>query len=211
MRLRTPTTAFFFVVVITLLSGPLVSGLEECKGVTTSEFIPCNIFLPSPNGCSSVTVSFYQDASFLDQRGMGTYTPFLCNATFNYSDAGTYVFNYSSGDTGSIIVEEDSMLNIFNLMVYAAMTGLGLIFVLFMHIFKEDAGTPVVYGALGSAVFAIVGAMLLSGFQLVRNVTFFFDINYYLVGLAFILSLYSGVVAYNFWKPYKSRDVGPYG
>ena len=177
--------------------------------MTTSD-IPCTIFLPVSTSCSGVSVSFYLENNFLETREMGEYTPFYCNTTFEYTELGTYVFNYSTLDTGSIILEEDIMLDIFHLAVYGLMGGLGLIFMLFMHLFKDDSGSSIIYGIMASALFAIIGAMLVSGFELIKGVTFFFDINYYLIALAFILTLYNATVSMNLWKIRDKPEVSPY-
>ena len=80
---------------------------EECKGTMTSTEIPCTLFLPYTDTCTDLYVSIYNTTSIIYETQMEEYTPFLCNATFNISEVGSYVFNYSTGDSGSIIVEND--------------------------------------------------------------------------------------------------------
>lgn len=194
---------------IFLLSCTFIYGLEECKGTMVQEEVPCLLFLPSLEDCTTLSISVYIEDTYLYTQSMNQYNEFTCNATFNQTNLGTYTGNYTTGDSFSIIMEEDNMLDIFHLMVYGCFTTVALIMMLFMHLFKEDTGTSVIYGAISSACFAIQIAMLSGGFELINGVTFFFDIKYYIIALFASLSLYTGIVSYNLWridKPKKQVD-----
>lgn len=103
MKLLTIILTFLFL-------APLVFALDECKGKVDPGDVPCLIFLPTPTSCGSVSVDVYEDNNFLDTKVMHQYTGFYCNATFNYSTPGTYTFEYSTGDTGSLTVEVNKMI-----------------------------------------------------------------------------------------------------
>jgi len=194
-----------------------VYSLENCGGeVILNTDIPCYILLPSSKDCTNLGVSVYHDSStLLFETTLCQYSPTQCNFTFNGTldnenniALGTYTWNYSTGDTGKINVEEDNMLNIFHLLVYGFLFVTGLILILFMHLFQEDYGTSLVYGSIASALYVIMLVMLASGFDFIRNVTFIVDINYYLMALFGVMSLYTGTVSYNFWKLEKKRNYG---
>ena len=187
-----------YIIMIIILST-ITLALDECKGTMVQNEIPCLLLLNS-NDCSNMYINVYKESTFIYSQQMITYNPFMCNATFNQLDIGTYSGNYSSGDTFTIIIEEDNMISFFYLSVYGCFTLIGIIFMLFMHLFKEDRGTSVVYGTLSSAIFFIMMAMLISGFQLIKDVTFFFDINYYIIALFASIGLYTSIVSYNLWK-----------
>ena len=109
---------------------PLVYALDECKGTILINEIPCLVLLPYTNDCTTIAIKFYNNGStLLDDRLMSQYSPFSCNQTFNYTSFGTYTFNYSTGDTGSIVVEEDEFqqyyLYLAVLMVFFILVGVG--------------------------------------------------------------------------------------
>lgn len=124
---------------LTFLILPLIlytaSAIEECKGTITQDESPCLVLLPkllnSNLVCENESITIFFNAStILYSQQMDTYTPFLCNATFNSTILGTHSFNYSTGDSGSIIVEkgEDNMIAIILSMglLIAFFVGLGL-------------------------------------------------------------------------------------
>ena len=121
-------TIIYVFISIVLIS--IVSALDECKGTIFDTDVPCLIFLPYNNDCTSVEMYVYSNGStLLDFRYMYQYNPFTCNTTFNYSTYGTYTFNYSTGDTGSITVEEDVnnryYLYVVALIAFLSLLGLG--------------------------------------------------------------------------------------
>jgi len=97
--------------VLIVLLVPTVIALDNCKGTMYESDIPCLLLLPvnqSVTACNTLTTSFYNNGSTLIYtQTMAVYSPFKCNNTFNHSSFGTYTFQYGTGDTGSITVEED--------------------------------------------------------------------------------------------------------
>jgi len=117
-------------IVSLILSISLVYSLDECKGTMLTNEIPCLVLLPYTDDCTTVGIRFYRNGStLLGDRLMAQYSPFACNQTFNYTSFGTYTFNYSSGDSGSIVIEEDEnqelYLYLFAFFVYFVLVGIG--------------------------------------------------------------------------------------
>lgn len=194
------------IIFIVLILLPIVTALDECKGTITTEESPCIIIIPFEN-CSQIEIAFYNNEStFLDQRVMTEYSPFTCQATFNYSTPQTYTFNYTTGDSGSIIVEEEEMLRFFNLGVYALFLIAVFVLTLFMHKYKDEGGTAIVYGTFAAAISLIMVGMIASGFELVRNVIFFFDVDYYFMLLMLSWAVYTIAVSVNMYKSIKREQ-----
>lgn len=83
----------------------LVYAAEDCEGKTYVEDIPCLILLPYSGECSGVTVSVNDENTTLYTQTMENYSINKCNATFNQTALGTYALSYSTGDTGTIVVD----------------------------------------------------------------------------------------------------------
>ena len=207
-----------YLLIFLILLTPIYA-LINCDGeVIKDTDVPCLILLPYTEACTSLfTDIYYNGSTFIYSTQMSQYSPTQCSIIFNASLSstgtiviGTYSFNFSTGDTGKINVEEDSMLSIFNLMVYGFLFSICMVLILFMHLFREEQGTSMVYGTIACALFTIMSAMLLSGFEFIRDVTFFFDINYYLVALFISMALYTGMVSFNLWKMDKKENESGY-
>jgi hypothetical protein len=195
---------------IFFLSFSFASSLEECPGETISpEDIPCLILYPLPGNCVSESINVFNATDLLYTQQLENYPGSQCKATFNVSQIGTYAFNFTTGDTGSIVVEENNMIDLFHVSVYAVFGVLGIIFMFMMHLFKED-NTTMVYGALSSVSWLLLAVINLSGFHLIRNVSFIVDVNFYITGLCAILALYTFTGAYFFYKENYKPKMDPY-
>ena len=199
-----PLLFFFFI--------SFASSLEECPGETvTADDVPCLVLLPYDGNCAEENVSVFNSSDLLYKIPLTNYTGSQCYFSFNQSQTNqTYAFLYSTKDTGNILVEVNDMIDIFHVMVYAALGLLGLAFMVFMHIFQED-DTSIVYGFLSGAVWIVMAVINISGFHLIRGVTFIVDVNYYITAIAVILTIYTGAASYFFYKNnYKPKE-NPYG
>lgn len=91
----------------------ITSAQEECNRESTPADIPCTIMSSWTYGqeCSTYEVKVYNETpSLLDTRSMDNYSATgRCNITFNYSKRGSYLLNFSSGESATIIVEADDM------------------------------------------------------------------------------------------------------
>lgn len=194
---------------IIFLILPLTSlGYEECKGTMDSDEIPCLLLLTTTDDCSTTYVTIYRNGSTeLDTKQMFQYSPIDCNATFNYSTPlGTYTGNYSNGDSFSIIVEDGNM-NFFMLLVYLVFTLIAIIFIVFMHLFKESTASAVVYGWMSTAISSILAAIVLSPeYEVIHGVVLLIDVDVYLAIFSFTLALYTAIASVNIRKSFKSQS-----
>ena len=154
----------FWIIAIIFLALP-VFAIDECKGTMNNNEVPCLVILPvniTTTACNTIQVSFYNASVFLNAQTMEEYSPFSCNATFNYTEFGTYSFNYSTGDTGDIVIEEDVdnryYLYVIALTVFFILLGIGY--------FTEEKFFVILAGML-SCVIAI--NLFLNGFPNLSN------------------------------------------
>jgi len=198
-------TIFLFLFLIPLA----YANLDECKGTVAQDEVPCYLLLTfnaSPLICGEHEVSVYNISTFVYNQPLANYSIFKCNATFNITDLGTYVFRFSTGDTGSIIVEE-GLMNFFNLMVYIVFVVIMMVFIVFMHKFRDEAGSSIVYGFIVTAIGSILGAIVLSAnFTVISGIIFSIDVDYYLAAISFILAMYTAVVSWNLIKVGKPQE-----
>lgn len=186
-------------IILIILLIPLAIALDECPRQIETFDLPCRITTTyqAPNACNTYLSRIYKDNTLLDSRAYGTFGIF-CNTTFNYTDPGSYYYNDSLGNTGGILIKEE-MQQFYNFGVYGFFLLIVLVLIVFMHIFKKDKGTPVVYGAIATSICVILVAILLSGVEVVTGVTFIIDVNYYIIALTAGIGLYTALASYSFY------------
>ncbi len=199
-----------FLFVFFIFSISLVNATEECRGTIDFDEVPCFVLLPvntTTIDCTTLSVEFFNNAStLLYTQTMNTFNTFLCNATFNQSALGTYTFSYSTGDSGSIIVEAGN-LNFFNLTVYLVFSGLALVFLVFMQIFRDSSGSAIVYGWFSTALNAIMASIILSpNFKVITGVSLFIDADYFLAALSLTLAFYTAIASINIKRSSKKAE-----
>jgi len=154
-------------IVALFLIVPAAMALENCKGTMYENDIPCLLLLPvntTATPCTTINISIYQNGStWLSTQVMHEYNIFKCNATFTETSVGTYTFFYGTGDTGTIVVEEDKdqevYLYIFSLIVFFILVGIGYA--------KEIAEFVMIAGMLA----VIIGiALIIYGFPNLTSV-----------------------------------------
>ena len=104
---------WIIILIMVLISFPIVYGLTDCSGKMTPSDLPCSIISSwqFPNACNTYDIKVWNSTPTniqnltLDDYGISG----RCNATFNQSKIGSYLLNWSSGDSSKIIVEVDSM------------------------------------------------------------------------------------------------------
>ena len=190
--------AIYFIMALVLLSGAMAT--DECEGITEVFDIPCRVTInyDLPNSCNTYESKIYKGDTLEETLTLRDYGEY-CQFDFNHTEADTYYYNVTTGDTGSITVGVE-MQQIYNLGVYGLYLGVVFILIVFMHVFKKDAGTPIVYGGIAAAFSFIMVAVLLSGFDIFHGVTFIVDVNYYLVALTAGIGLYCGMIAFTFYE-----------
>ena len=99
----------YILLAMTIIS--IANAIDECKSNMYIDSVPCLVMLPNNMtkvACNGIMVSFYLNSTInVYNETMSQYTNFLCNATFNQTDLGTYTFYYSNGDSGSIVLTEN--------------------------------------------------------------------------------------------------------
>ncbi len=105
------------VILLVLMIVPIVYALQECTGIMNPSDMPCSIISSwqFPDACNTYTIQVYnQTPTLLRNATMDTYgITARCNITFgvdgNETKIGSYLLNWSSGDSAKIIVEADEM------------------------------------------------------------------------------------------------------
>jgi hypothetical protein len=105
------------IILIVICIIPSVIAIEECKGTITKTESPCWILLTvnsTSTDCTKINATINNDTDQLCNYTMSSFNPSLpiCNATFNFTNVGTYVIYYTTGDTGSIIIQEDEFVEL---------------------------------------------------------------------------------------------------
>ena len=91
-------------------------ALEDCKRVMTPGEVANGCLIISayqyPNSCNTYTAAVYnKTGDLLDTRLMGSFGDSgRCNITFNYTTIGSYLMNFTSGDSATVIVEGDDTM-----------------------------------------------------------------------------------------------------
>lgn len=105
--------SLLFLILLVSFSTIIYAEYDNCKGTIRSEDVPCHILLPyniSTLVCTNVVAGVYNITDNIYNQTMTAYNDFFCNATFNQSSVGTYTILYSTGDTGTIVVEEGNKM-----------------------------------------------------------------------------------------------------
>lgn len=99
-----------------------------------------------------------------------------------------------------------NMEQIFNLMVFGGYLFLQLVLIVFIHIFKNDTGSGIVYGTLATIFSVIMLAIFLGGFNVLKDVIFIIDVNYYLMLVTAGIGVYTFLLANNIHKELKANQ-----
>lgn len=149
---------------IAILSSFAMADLNECQGVMHPSDIPCYVLLPvntSITACNSLEVQFYNISDSLYNQTLDQYGPNSCNATFNMSGLGTTNFLYSTGDTGSIVVDGGRTME---LLIYLGMV-VSFLLLGFGWLMKDENIT-----AISGILFFVVGVFItINGFSYLSN------------------------------------------
>lgn len=141
------------------------TAYNECKGTMTYNDVPCYVLLPvniTVTPCTTLNVTIYNKTTKLISNKMATYSPYFCYTNFSYTTYGTYNFFYSTGDTGTIIMQED-VDNRYYLYVIAIVA---MIFFLVLGYLKHD-GVFLIMSAFCS--FSIAISIWTFGFPYLTN------------------------------------------
>lgn len=192
----------FFLVITIFIS--MVYGQEECLREQNQDDLPCTFLtaFPPANPCNAQNLTTFDfNGTILGSQSMELVgLSGRCNATFNFSTLGQYFANDTAGNTWNLTVVEGN-LNFFNLLVYITFTIITFILIVFMHKFRDHAGTAIVYGWLATAISIITGAIISTpGFDVLRDVSLFFTLDTYLAFIAFAIAMYTALISINLYK-----------
>lgn len=182
-------------VIILLFSIATVNAaIQECKSPIDPSDIPCSVVSTYNFGsaCGEFRLKIYnQTPVLLDERNWTAYTGTdRCNITFNYSKRGSYTLNSTDGSSATIIVEGEKV-EIINLTIFITFLFFGFLSIAFMHMFKHDEGSSIVYGFVAGTLLCFLGLMTLFGFApLAVETTLPFDINTSIGLLMIVFGIY---------------------
>jgi len=188
-------------ILIFILSIGLVSALDECKGTMNNNEVPCIVLLPvnvSLTPCSTINVSFYANSTLLSSQFMGEHNSFMCDANFTQTKFGTYTIFYSTGDSGSIIIEED-INNRYYLYVVATI----IFFILLGLGFYLEEETFVIIAGFLSIILAI--NLFVNGFPNLTNDFLRNGIVIILAGIGFYFVLDPSIHLIESWRTKLSK------
>ncbi len=187
------------IILFLILLIPLVNGLQQCDSPIEPSDLPCEVVSTYlfDDGCAANEVKIFNSVPTLlqtktwDDWGDGG----RCNVTFgevaNTSLRDSYSLNSSDGSTATIIVGGVKM-EFLRLTIFGLFFAFGLVLIAFMHKFKEDEGSSVVFGFLATGIMAVLGSMILFGFKVVDvDVTFIFNVNTHIAIICYVIGFYS--------------------
>jgi hypothetical protein len=205
--MKTKYRYLFIVVLLLLPICQALTDLKECAGELEPSDVPCQVttlwILPEP--CVSYQVNITDENAtqvlLINLTEFGQY----CAFTWNITTPGAFYYRIPNADTGQInILYKMEILQ--GVLVYGLYLFVVLVLIILIHVFKQDKGTPIVYGVIASVWSFIFAGVLLSGFQVIKNVNFIFNINYYLVALTVGIGLYTTSLALTFYKDLKEEN-----
>ena len=158
--------------------------------------IPCSILLSvntSETPCNTLDVKVYTGDISLYNQTMIQHNNFKCNATFNQTDFGTYTYQFGSGDTGSIVVEED-----LNQQYYLYVVVLIIFFILIWIDYKVEDG---IFTMIAGMLAMIIGInIFINGFPNLTNTFLRSGITTILWGVGAYLIIIPGMRFFEEWK-----------
>ena len=156
---------WILILILTLLAIPLATALKDCEGPTiTKSELPCLIISSWSFDCSQESVNIFNETPLLVRNAsLGNYgETSKCNLTFgnaaNETKIGSYLFNWTTGDTSKLIIKED------NNMLIALVIGVSIIVALFIFLtfaVKEDYPFLANFFFLGIFIFTTFLSFLL--------------------------------------------------
>jgi hypothetical protein len=126
--------------------------MSECQREVIPEDIPCSIISSwKPSSCNQTMNIYLKNGSFIQSLEWGDSGAF-CNATFNISTIGTYVYDNSTIESGIVNVipekEVDKMI--------AIIFGLSLIIIYFVAVGLLNKGFGLKFLAFGFSLIELI-------------------------------------------------------
>jgi len=101
-------------IILMLLLSTTVNALEECKSVMEPSDVPCLItslwnYTPPCNQYNATV--WYETGSNIINYTFSDYgSSGLCNFTWNITELGSYIYQVSNGDSGTIHIGADNLM-----------------------------------------------------------------------------------------------------
>ncbi len=204
--------------ILAILIVPIVYGLQQCDSPIEPSDLPCEVVSTYlfDDGCAANEVRIFNSVPTLlqtktwDDWGSAG----RCNITFgeiaNTSLRDSYSLNSTDGSTATIIVGGVKM-EFLRLTIFGLFFAIALVLIGFMHKFKEDEGSSIVFGFMATGVMAILGSMIMFGFKVVDvDVTFIFTVNTYIAIICYLIGFYSAYYSVLMHKSRKPREEEEY-
>ncbi len=149
----------YIYIIIIILITPIVIAVTDCERITTIGKLPCSLRSSWGFNCTTVQIKIYNNEPKLLRIAQPSEygSTGRCNITFgiqdNETEIGSYLFNWSNGDSSSIIVQEDDE------MLISLVIGISLIVALFVFLTfatKEEKPFLANFFFLGIFIFTTV-------------------------------------------------------
>ena len=146
-------------ILILALAIPLATATDDCKGVMNKGDLPCLIISPTPLKCDQESILvFNQVPLLLRNASLDDYgETSRCNMTFgvltNETAIGSYLLNWTNGDSSKIVVEEDNNMLIALVIAISFIVGL---FIFLTFAVKESYPWLANFFFMGIFIFATV-------------------------------------------------------
>jgi hypothetical protein len=178
-----------YLLLLILLLIPSALAIQECQSFMNNNQVPCLIFIPNISTgqfCENINITMSLNNTLKYSQSLGNFNNYLCNSTFNQTTFGTYNFLYSTGDSGSITIQEDVnnryYLYIVSFITWFILLGLGY--------YLEDRTFAIISGML---VIVIAINIYTNGFPNLTNVFLVNGIVTVLAGIGMYYTIYPTV------------------
>jgi hypothetical protein len=195
---------------ITFIFLTLTVLANECQTTQDPSQLPCNVITSwfYPQGCSNYSVNVYNSsAEIINYSILSSYgITGLCQFVFNQTKVGTYTYNISSGDTGSLLVQGDNMWLAAILLIPL---GLCFFFIYLSNSFSEEH-EPLKWFFRLFALFSIFSVYLVSHIIINLNPIYIglLDVfNFFILGWIFwlVLAIFLVYLIYKIFMSFKHR------
>jgi hypothetical protein len=182
---------------------PISVAIEECQKQMSASDIPCLVISTwhYPLACNNYNVDISNSSGMnIAILNMGDFgASGFCNFTFSNMTAGSYAYNISSGDSGSITVKEDNM-------IIGLVAGIGIVIFLFFFVAsqldKEHVLLKFLIFSMGISLLLLIPRALIS---VGTTNTLFYKSLVWIIrifwGYVFIYFIYKVLTAKGFIKP----------
>ena len=201
-----------------ILIVPIVYSLQQCDSPIEPSDLPCEVISTYlfDGGCAANELKIFNSTPVLlqtktwDDWGDGG----RCNVTFgevtNTSQRDSYSLNSSDGSTATIIVGGVKM-EFLRLTIFGIFFFISLVLIGFMHKFKEDEGSSIVFGWMSTAIMFILGSMIMFGFKVVDvDIIFGFNANTMIGIVCYMIGFYSAYYSVLMHKSRKPQEEEEY-